>query len=152
MGILKKLFGKKKEEVKTEQPQPKEKPQAENKDVSLQDVNDELKNLKSIEEDKEIKKQEVPSKTETETLETKKPKAEPKPKAEEKPKAEAKAEPKERKDVYHVKKHDEGWQLIKEGAQKAYRVFKYQKEAIDFAKEENLEYIVFKADGTKRDL
>lgn len=147
MGILKRLFGKKKKEKQTEQPQTQAQPQAESKDVSLQDVNDELKNLKSIEEDKDIEKQEVPSKTDTEELETKKPKEEAPA-----PKATAKKETtKANKPTYHVKKHEEGWQVIKEGSEKAYRVFKYQKEAIDFAKEEDLEYIVYKSDGTPRD-
>ncbi len=148
MGILKKLFGKKKKEVSEE---PKEaKATVENKDVSLEDVNKELKDLETIEEDKKIEKEAVPSKTAQEKVKTTAPPKEEKPK----PAAEKKAPAKKAetdKDVYHIKKHAEGWQVIKDGADKAYRVFQYQKEAIDFAKDENLEHIVFKADGTPRD-
>ncbi len=146
MGILKKLFGKKKKEEKVEKPQGQAQPEAESKDVSLQDVNEELKNLKTIEDDKDIEKQEVPSKTDTEEVETKKPQSEAKPKAV--PKKETASD----KPVYHIKKHKDGWQVMKAGADKAYRVFKYQKEAIDFAKEEDLEHIVYKSDGTPRDI
>ncbi len=56
----------------------------------------------------------------------------------------------ESKDVYHIKKHPEGWQVIKEGAEKAFRVFPYQKDAIEFADKEGLEYQVYRTDGTLR--
>jgi len=57
-------------------------------------------------------------------------------------------EPKE--ETYHIKKHPDGWQVIKEGAEKAYRVFPYQKDAIEFADQEGLEYLVYRADGSLR--
>jgi len=60
-----------------------------------------------------------------------------------------------RKPVNHITKHkDGGWQLKKEGAQRALRKFDTQKEAIAFAKEYETEkgvgYIIHKTDGTTR--
>lgn len=51
---------------------------------------------------------------------------------------------------YDIKKHAKGWQIIAPDAERAYRVFDTQKEAIDFAKENELEVTVYKADGTPR--
>ncbi|TVP94482.1 MAG: DUF2188 domain-containing protein [Acholeplasmatales bacterium] len=51
---------------------------------------------------------------------------------------------------YHIKKHDKGWQIIAEDAERAYRVFTTQKEAIDFAKENELDYLLYRVDGTLR--
>lgn len=60
-----------------------------------------------------------------------------------------------RKPINHITKHkDGGWQVKKEGASRALKRFKTQKEAIEFAK--NLEkttetgYIIHKADGSTR--
>ncbi len=66
------------------------------------------------------------------------------------PVAEEKKEEEPEKEVYHIKKHPDGWQVIKEGAEKAYRVFPYQKDAIEFADKEGLEYLVHRTDGTLR--
>lgn len=51
---------------------------------------------------------------------------------------------------YHIKKHEKGWQIVAEGAERAYRVFNTQKEAIDFAKENDLDYLLYRVDGTLR--
>ena len=62
---------------------------------------------------------------------------------------------KKRKAIYHVTKHiDGGWQVKKEGAQRAQKRFNTQKEAIDFAKEiektTGTSYIIHKANGSTR--
>ncbi len=173
MGILKKLFGKKNKE-NTEEVKQSRQATVETKDVSLEEVNNELKDLDSVQKEKDLNTNPVPTKSEDvmvkktdrpevttskdaepEKEETSIPKQTPKtaskPKQASKPKEASKPKQPAKKTVYHVKKHDEGWQVIKENADKAYRVFKYQKEAIDFAKAEDLEYVVFKADGTPRD-
>ncbi len=139
MGILRKLFGSKKKQSEKEQPKQASKPTDESRDVSLEEVNKELKDLEVIEEDKDIEKEEVQTKTEKAQVKTP-PQKESAPQKEE---ASGK--------TYHIKKHPKGWQVIEEDAEKAYRVFDYQKQAIDFAKEENLDYKVFKSDGTPRD-
>ena len=63
--------------------------------------------------------------------------------------------PKKRKAVMHITKHkDGGWQVKKEGAQRALSKFDTQKEAIEYAKEIEKEkgtgYIIHKADGKAR--
>jgi uncharacterized protein YdaT len=63
--------------------------------------------------------------------------------------------PKKRKAVIHITKHKSGgWQVKKEGAQRALKLFKTQKEAIDFAKtiesEKGTGYIIHKTDGSTR--
>ncbi len=107
MGFFKKLFGRKKQPQQAQvEPEKTKAP----RDVSLEDVEKELDNVKEVEK-----------------------------------------KASEEKTVYHIKKHPEGWQILKENATKAYRVFNYQKEAIEFAEKENLEYLVYKADGTLRE-
>ncbi len=54
------------------------------------------------------------------------------------------------KPLYHIKKHDKGWQIIADDAERAWRVFPSQKEAIAFAKEQGLEYLLYRVDGTLR--
>jgi len=66
-----------------------------------------------------------------------------------------KTETKKRKAAIHVTKHKSGgWQVKKEGAQRALKLFKTQKEAIDHAKmiekEKGTGYIIHKADGSTR--
>lgn len=98
---------------------------------------------------KEVKEEPVP---------VKEVKEEPAPvKEEAKPVAEKPApkKPRQRKPVNHITKHkDGGWQVKKEGAQRALRKFDTQKEAIEFAKqyenEKGVDYIIHKADGTTR--
>lgn len=50
--------------------------------------------------------------------------------------------------VYDIKTHSKGWQVILPGAQRATRVLDTQKEAIDYCKENNYKYKVYKVDGT----
>ena len=63
--------------------------------------------------------------------------------------------PKKRRAAMHITKHkDGGWQVKKEGAKRALRLFGTQKEAIEFAKQVEKEkgtgYIIHKADGSTR--
>jgi uncharacterized protein YdaT len=62
---------------------------------------------------------------------------------------------KKRKAINHITKHkDGGWQVKKEGAQRALKRFDTQKEAIEFAKEiektRGTSFIIHKADGSTR--
>lgn len=156
MGILKRLFGKKKKEE--EIVKPKAAPQEESQDVSLDDVEKGLKNVETVKEDKSVEQEKPEYKTESEPVPKtekeesiqEKPKPEEAPKKEEKPASVDKPSDGEEVKHYHIKKHAKGWQVIEEDSKKAYRVFQYQKEAIDFAKSENLSYTIFKADGTPR--
>ncbi len=148
MGFWKKLFGKKQkqEETPTEQVMTeettKEELKQEARDITLEDVEKEVKELDQYQTE--------------ETKEQKEPKKDVAPVNDE---GEAEAvgnvevatvEAEEEKKVYHIKKHDKGWQIIADGAEKAYRVFGTQKEAIDFAKENELEYLLYRVDGTLR--
>lgn len=63
--------------------------------------------------------------------------------------------PRKRKAIHHVTKHkDGGWQVKKEGAQRALKRFGTQKEAIEYAKqiekERGVGFIIHKADGSTR--
>lgn len=69
------------------------------------------------------------------------------PVVEEKPKE----EPKETEDdepVYDIKTHPKGWQVILPGAQRATRVLDTQQEAIDYCRQNNYKFQVYKMDGT----
>lgn len=71
------------------------------------------------------------------------------------PEEEASPVPKKRKAAIHITKHKSGgWQVKKEGAQRALKLFKTQKEAIEHAKviesEKGTGYIIHKADGSTR--
>lgn len=77
------------------------------------------------------------------------------PKEEVKQEEEVKPVPKKRKAAIHITRHkDGGWQVKKEGAQRALKLFKTQKEAIEYAKliekEKGTGYIIHKADGSTR--
>lgn len=149
MGILKRLFGKKKKESESETPQVKS--QNEGRDVSLEDVEKGLDDLETVEKDKSVEEEKPATKTGAQSVP--KTQKEPGKESEKTPSKSAEKEaPAAKSDDnhYHIKKHSKGWQVIEDGADKAYRVFQYQKEAIDFAKSENLEYTIFKADGTPR--
>ncbi|MFW6284788.1 MAG: DUF2188 domain-containing protein [Bacillota bacterium] len=141
MGILSKLFGRKKKEEEAPKKEKVAKPTEPSDEVSLEEVNESLEEVNTIEKDKEVAPE--PKKDVQTSKEA--------PKAPEKSEA-SKPEEKAEADaaVYDIKKHPDGWQVIKEGAKQAYRVFPYQKEAIDFAKSEDLEYRVYKSDGTLR--
>lgn len=144
MGILKRLFGKKKKQESVEQPQAKSQEDA--RDVSLEDVEKGLEDVETVKEDKSVEKETPKTKTEAEAV--------PSSEREGAKQAQASSPQKESESGenkhYHIKKHSKGWQLIEEGAAKAHRVFQYQKEAVDFAKEEGLDYTVFRADGKPR--
>lgn len=153
MGILKRLFGKKKKVEKEEPAEPKkEQVQDTSRDVSLNEVKDELNNLETVEKDSDIENQTVESKTEKASVNEETKEAPHSKQDQSKPKTPPKQT--ESKDEstqeYHIKKHSEGWQIWPVGGKKALRVFSYQKEAIDYAKEQNLTYKVFKADGSPR--
>lgn len=74
------------------------------------------------------------------------------PLVEDEPKKEVKEDPKKESDedepVYDIKKHSKGWQVILPGAQRATRVLDTQQEAIDYCKENDYKYNVYKVDGT----
>ncbi len=122
MGLFEKLFGKKK-------------PAAEPKHVEQVEQPEEITKTEILKEDaRNITLEEVEK--DLETLEKVEPAVQP-----------ASASEK----VYHIKPHDKGWQLITEDAVKATRVFQYQKEAIQYAKDEGLTYVLYRADGTVRE-
>ncbi len=74
------------------------------------------------------------------------------PLVEDEPKKEVKEDSKKESDedepVYDIKKHSKGWQVILPGAQRATRVLDTQQEAIDYCKENDYKYNVYKVDGT----
>lgn len=144
MGIFSKLFGRKKKQEKQPVNEKTTRPAEPSDEVSLEDVNESLEEVNTIQKDepkKEAPSKPGPEKTEEKKTTEKAPTEEP---------AKAEKQPDDEKPVYDIKKHPEGWQVIKQGSDKAYRVFDYQKQAIDFAKSEDLEYRVFKSDGTLR--
>ena len=54
-------------------------------------------------------------------------------------------------DVYEVRTHDQGgWQVIKQGGKRATRRFDTQAQCIEFCKENNMQHIIYKKDGTLR--
>ena len=75
---------------------------------------------------------------------------EPKEEPVKEPKEENEEEKEEDKDenVYDVKKHPKGWQVILPGAQRATRVLNTQQEAIDYCRENDYKFQVYKMDGT----
>ena len=121
MGLLEKLFGKKKkpvevtpeEEIQQEEAIKEEVLKEEARNITLEEVEKDLEELEKVEP---VKKEEQPTVK-----------------------------------VYHIKPHEKGWQIIADGATKATRVFQYQKEAVQYAKDENLDYILYRADGTVRE-
>ncbi len=160
MGIFSKLFGRKKKpssEVQSEPKTEEKKPDASD-EVTLEEVNESLDEVNTIAKDEPVEKPEPePTEKEAPEKEASEEKTKPHPPEKDTPVAPAKKtttpsdeDASDDKPLYHIKKHTDGWQVIKEDADKAYRVFKYQKEAITFADKENLEYQVYKADGTLR--
>ncbi|MFP4078385.1 MAG: DUF2188 domain-containing protein [Bacillota bacterium] len=137
MGILSKLFGRKKKEEEAPKSEKTVKASEPSDEVSLEEVNESLEEVNTIQKDASEEPKEA------------KPKKAPAP-SEEAPEAKPEEKTEAKKPVYDIKKHPDGWQVIKEGAKQAYRVFAYQKEAVDFAKSEDLEYRVYKSDGTLR--
>jgi len=149
MGIFSRIFGKKKkheeEPKKEESLQQQEEQKAEvlkkeARNVTLEEVEKDLDDLDKIEEEQPSKVEDTPSKVDEV----------PSPKTPEEKKESKDAKGSENKKVYHIKPHPEGWQVLGEGNERPTRVFEYQKDAIAYAKEENLEYLLYKADGTIR--
>ncbi len=153
MGFLKKLFGKKQksEETPTEQVKAEETSKEELKqdarNITLEDVEKEVKELDQYQTE-ETKEQKVPKKDVAPVYDEGEAKnvGDIEDAEVEKTETEKEAEPKQ----YHIKKHDKGWQIIAGDAKKAYRVFDTQKEAIDYAKENELDYLLYRVDGTLR--
>ncbi len=153
MNIFAKLFGKKKtNEEKREEKLTEEKAttnkidEQEASNITLDDVEKELKEM-SVAHDAEQTPPQPAPRTDLEA----------EPEVDER--IEKEIEVKEKKDAakaqkedtkYAIKKHDKGWQIIADGADRAHRVFPTQKEAIDFAKDNNLTYDLYRADGTLR--
>ena len=150
MGFLKKLFGKKQksEETPTEQVKAEETSKEELKqdarNITLEDVEKEVKELDQYQTE-ETKEKKTPHKDVQDVSDD--IEAEPVGNVET---AEVKEEKSEEAKQYHIKKHDKGWQIIAGDAKKAYRVFDTQKEAIDYAKENELDYLLYRVDGTLR--
>jgi|AntRauTorcE11898_2_1112593.scaffolds.fasta_scaffold00159_20 hypothetical protein len=140
MGIFSKLFGRKNKETskKENEPTTEEINPETSDEVTLEEVNKSLDEVNTIAKGEPAEKA-VTQKTDFDS----------EPKKVEEPST-PQNESVEDKPLYHIKKHSEGWQVIKEGKETAYRVFPYQKEALDFAKQEALDYQVYKADGTLR--
>ncbi len=122
MGLLEKLFGKKKKAAEPEDVDLVQQPEEVTKTEILKE---EARNITLEEVEKDLEK-----------LEKVEPASQPTSAPEK---------------VYHIKPHDKGWQLITEDAVKATRVFQYQKEAIQYAKDEGLTYVLYRADGTVRE-
>ena len=57
--------------------------------------------------------------------------------------------PDEDKPIYEIKVHkDGGWQVVKKGATRAKRRLETQAKAMEYCRENNLKYEVYKMDGT----
>jgi len=150
-NFLKKLFGKNKkvepmkQEPLKEQPVVTPKPEGLDKSTHAAAVNEAKadlsneENVISTEEEEEVTVEDFESPVVEE---------EKKEKPQDEPKEEPKEEPKDDEPVYDIKTHSKGWQVILPGAQRATRVLDTQKEAIEYCKENNYKYNVYKVDGT----
>lgn len=142
MSFFGKLFGKKKKEVKEVTVKP-----------AVEPVKIETPKPVMVEETKEVvKAEETPVVKEEPTPETVEA-------VEEEPKPEVVVETKQKvsvkstsvEDAYEVRTHKEdGWQVIKKGASRARRRFDTQAECINYCKDMNYEFVIFKKDGEKR--
>lgn len=170
MGFWSKLFGKKKKQEEKPEDQvlakkaSKEEQIEDSKPVTLDEVQDDIRTVDAMEPSRmatekpkrqkiyaaEDTPEEVKESIEEDVVSEEAPEATlaPAEEVEETPKA--KEEVKEDVKHYDIKKHPKGWQVIASDAERAYRVFDTQKEAIDFAKENELDVTVYKADGTPR--
>lgn len=131
MGFLRRLFGKKeKNDVKVAE---------EIKEMPVEEPVEET----PVEEPKKDLEEEVVPEAEEPVEEA------PEEKREE-PKPEAKEEvPEEDKPVYEVRTHkDGGWQVVKKGSARAKRRLETQAKAMEYCRENNLKYEVYKLDGT----
>ncbi|MFH5882217.1 DUF2188 domain-containing protein [Liberiplasma polymorphum] len=170
MGLWSKLFGKKKkqdnldenkDQVLAKNAEQQERLKEDVRTVSLEEVEKDIRTVEQLEpsqiKPERTKRQQIFSADEEEVvnraanLQDSKETVDQAPEAtlaKEKPAdSSSKEEPSK---AYNIKKHAKGWQIIAEGANRAYRVFDTQKEAIDFAKENDLEVTVYKADGTPK--
>ncbi len=158
MGLLARIFGKKKkpedkrvEKLDAEAATSSKINEQESNEISLEEVEKELEEMSVAQplhrpkplptDSKEattINKEEVTTRARKEPEEVEKAKADD---AETAHVADKK---------YHIKKHKEGWQIIADDADRATRVFPTQKEAIDYAKENDMEYLLYRADGKLR--
>ena len=155
MGIFSKLFGKKKpktvkseETVKSEAAKIDKIEEADSREISLEQVENELS---SVSMGAPAKQQPMPPRepSDYEASEAKeRVQKEAEMQAVKKDEESSKKEDDDK--MYQIKKHKDGWQVVLAGATRATRVFKTQKEAIDFAKENDFDYQLFRADGTLR--
>jgi len=155
MGIFSRIFGKKKkqeeepkkhESLQQQEEQKTEVLKKEARNVTLEEVEKELDELDQIQEDHPEANEHTPSKID----EVKTPKVEQNEPVKATTEETEEAPPKTKKKVYHIKPHPDGWQVLGEGNEKPTRVFDYQKDAIAYAKDESLEYLLYKQDGTLR--
>lgn len=134
MGILSKLFGKKKAKETDNQPLPSNrqapKPAPEtplSKPVStLEEVQNDIRdqNMDHVPEPKKVPE----SRAQVSEADASKPK----------------------KIEYHIKKQGSEWVVIEHQAETPLRSFNTQKDAIAYVQEENLPHVVFKADGSPK--
>jgi hypothetical protein len=142
MSFWSKLFGKKK---KKEEPVVAEKPAVE---VAVEEAVEEAPMMEEevVSEEPNVEEPEVVEPVVEEPEEEKEEEVVEAP-IQEAPKEDVKVE----KLVYEVKAHpDSGWQVIKQGNEKATKRTRTQSEAIEYCKENDYEYIVYKKDGTLR--
>lgn len=122
MSLLKRLFGKKKSEETQDQD---DAPKVDEKKLDPPSQDREL-NLDSVKAEVEAMQDDAKAEAVEQPVET------------------------EDKTLYHIKKHAKGWQIIADDAQRAYRVFDTQKAALDFAKAQELKFLLYRTDGTLR--
>lgn len=140
MGFLRRLFGKKaKNEVEVKE---------EIKEMPVEEPVAEPVEEAPIEEPKQDLEEEVEPEAEEPVEEE--PKEEPTPEPVPEPKPEPEDEdPDDERPIYEVKLHkDGGWQVIKKGAERAKRRLETQAKAMEYCRENNLKYEVYKMDGT----
>ena len=113
-------------------------------------------NKESVKVEKE-KKEEVLEKQEAVAPEPEEVEVAPEPKPEvaeepeEEPEEEVTVPTASDEDVYEVRTHsDGGWQVIKKDGDRARRKFDTQAECIEYCKQNELKYVVYKKDGTLR--
>ncbi|MFP4287436.1 MAG: DUF2188 domain-containing protein [Candidatus Izemoplasmataceae bacterium] len=169
MGLLAKLFGKKKKQEEKQEDQvlarkaEKEEQIEDTKPITLDEVQGDIRTIDAMEPSRiaseKPKRQKIYAAEDTpdeakdmledDIVEEDMPKASMTPEKEVVEEETPIVEEDEEK-LYDIKKHPKGWQIIAQDAERAYRVFDTQKEAIDFAKENDLEVTIYKADGTPR--
>jgi len=152
LNFLKKLFGKNKkvepmkQEPLKEQPVVTPRPEGLDKSTHAAAINDAKADVSKEENIVSTNEEEVTVEDFDSPLVEEEKKEKPAPKAE---KEEVKEEKNENDEpVYDIKTHSKGWQVILPGAQRATRVLDTQKEAIEYCKENNYKYKVYKVDGT----